>query len=209
MDAVNMLSKKNSYHHGNLRSELIYAAIELLDEQGVEAVSVRKIARKVGVAHSAPANHFKDKKALFTALATEIFTHLLSIMDKELKTKASSLSESIHLFSKTILEFGLKYPNRYHLLWRKECLNNEDEVLYAVMENMYERLTKILAEHQQQSASLIKSQASVESQAIALWSMIHGYVTLRLDGNLIAKNDEQSGLERQTAIIDVLLNGLM
>ena len=76
MDNVNM-SRATKYHHGNLRKELIRSALELLDEGGIESVGIRQVARKAGVAHSAPANHFRNKRALFTVLATEIFQDLL------------------------------------------------------------------------------------------------------------------------------------
>ena len=49
---------------------------------------------------------------------------------------------------------------------------------------------------------------SPETRAIALWSMVHGYVTMRLDGNLVEKNDEISELPRRKAIVEAMLEGL-
>ena len=71
---------EKAYHHGNLRFALIEAALDILDESGIDAVSIRQVAKRVGVAHSAPANHFKNKRALFTALAAEIFKQLAQKM---------------------------------------------------------------------------------------------------------------------------------
>ena len=49
---------------------------------------------------------------------------------------------------------------------------------------------------------------SLETRAIALWSMVHGYVTMRLDGNFVEKNDEMTGVPRQNAIVEAILEGL-
>lgn len=70
------------------------------------------------------------------------------------------------------------------------------------MEDMYALLTAILSEYAQ-----IK-QVDVETQAIALWSLIHGYVLLRLDENLKEGFDQVTGIKRQIAIIDILIDGI-
>jgi AcrR family transcriptional regulator len=69
-------SSKAPYHHGNLRSELIAAALKLLEEQGAAQLSLRSVARKLGVSQTAPYHHFADKNALLAALATEGFRKL-------------------------------------------------------------------------------------------------------------------------------------
>ncbi len=203
MDTVNIMSSESNYHHGSLRAALIKAAFTLLDKDGIDAVTIRQIARVVGVAHSAPANHFKNKRELFTALALEIFKQLSKTLKSELEPNDKNLRESIHAFSKTILDFGLKHPNRYTLLSRRDCFNSSDEELYKSMEEVYQHMTRILSTHSNED------NLDAQSQAIALWSMIHGYVMLRLEGALISGSDELTGEDRQIAIVDVIINGLI
>ncbi|MEH6347870.1 MAG: TetR/AcrR family transcriptional regulator [Bermanella sp.] len=202
MDSVNMASKANGYHHGNLRAELLMAAMDILDESGIEAVTIRQVARRVGVGHSAPANHFPHKQALLTQLAINIFNELGSLIKSQLQSAPEDVSEKISLLANTLVEFGLAKPNQYRLLWRRDYLDNSSEELNCAMDIIYDELLATLA-------SSKKSKVSVESKAIALWSMIQGYVTMRIDGNLEAKNDEVSGQERQQAIIEVLLRGIL
>jgi AcrR family transcriptional regulator len=203
MGTVNIMSSESNYHHGSLRAALLKAAFKLLDKDGIDAVTIRQIARVVGVAHSAPANHFKNKRELFTALALDIYNQLSKTLTDELKPNEKSLRKSIHAFSKIILDFGLKHPNRYILLSRRDCFNSSDEALYKSMEEVYQHMIRILSSHSNEKS------LDTESQAIALWSMIHGYVTLRLEGALISGSDELTGEDRQIAIIDVIINGLM
>lgn len=194
--------KNSTYHHGNLREEIVKVAFQLLDNEGVEALGIRKIARMLEVAHSAPANHFKNKQALLTALATESFQNLVSVIEKKIPREKDSIKKTIHYFCDTILEFGLSYPNRYKLLWRREYADNQNTELDEAMEKIYAQLTSILRIYAQ------NKHIDVESQAIALWSLIHGYVLLRLDGNLSQGFDEVTGIKRQTAIVDVFISGI-
>jgi len=64
------------YHHGNLRSALLAAAERTLRERGAQALSLRELARDVGVSHAAPRRHFPDRQALLEALAQEGFARL-------------------------------------------------------------------------------------------------------------------------------------
>jgi len=64
------------YHHGNLRQALLDRAMTELRDEGADALSLRELARAVGVSHAAPRRHFPDRKALLDALAIEGFERL-------------------------------------------------------------------------------------------------------------------------------------
>lgn len=195
------MTKAKNYHHGNLKNDLLQAGLIILDEEGVDGVGIRQVARKVGVAHSAPANHFKNKPALLTALADEIFQSLLLNIETSVN-EVEPLSEAVTKFCKSLLEFALQYPNRYRLIWRTDCLDKRNPELQEAMERVYQKLISLLRESARQK------NVDVESQAIAVWSMIHGYVSLRLDGNLQQGRDSVTGKDRVEAILAALLEGL-
>lgn len=199
---VSILKKTEKYHHGNLREELISSALQLLDEKGVEGVGIRQVARVVGVAHSAPANHFKNKQALYTALATDIVSSLLRTLQEKVRPERG-VEIAIHAFCQSLLDFALVQPNRYSLLWRKDCVNTVDPELNAAMEALYQLLLDVL------DTQAAKKGVDVESLAIAVWSLLHGYVSLRLDGNLGQGSDALTGTDRSEAIVGVILKGLL
>src|ERR1700684_2875232 len=64
------------YHHGNLRTALLEQAGRTVRERGVEALSLRELARETGVSHGAPRRHFADRQALLDALADAGFKRL-------------------------------------------------------------------------------------------------------------------------------------
>lgn len=188
--------------HGNLRSALITAGFALLDEGGAEAVTIREIARRAGVAHSAPANHFRDRIDLLTCLAIEIFDALGRVLDAAIECKIRSQPERLRSAARAVLEFALAHPNRYRLIWRPECLTPADSRLEAAATAVYERVRVLL------ETKGAKRLRSADTWTIAAWSMIHGYISLRLGGVIVEKHDEVSGTRRSEAIIDALIDGL-
>ena len=72
---------KRGYHHGDLRRALVEAALVAIEELGPEGFNLRDIARRVGVAASAPYRHFADKDALLAAVAAECSERLGAAMD--------------------------------------------------------------------------------------------------------------------------------
>lgn len=198
----NTISARHSYHHGNLREELLRCAFEMLESDGAEAITIRAVARAAGVAHSAPVNHFPNKQALLTSLAASIFHALAEEVTNGLKTGPMKYPDVIRTFANTITDYALAHPNRYRLLWRRDLLDDHDSELSAAMDRIYGLLIEKLGKDKR------VRKTSVETRAIALWSMVHGYVTMRLDGNFVEKNDEINGLPRQEAIVEAILEGI-
>ena len=64
---------KKSYHHGDLRQALLAEATAMLEESGADGLSLRALARRVGVSHAAPGHHFADRNALLAELAADGF----------------------------------------------------------------------------------------------------------------------------------------
>ena len=71
----------SQYHHGNLRETLLSLALDQISAGGVEALSMRKLAKDAGVSHAAPARHFSSKQALLTALVASFHDRLIGFMN--------------------------------------------------------------------------------------------------------------------------------
>jgi AcrR family transcriptional regulator len=72
---------KKTFHHGNLRAELLERAEAVLRARGAEELSLRELAREAGVSHGAPRSHFPDRRALLDALAERGFYRLADAID--------------------------------------------------------------------------------------------------------------------------------
>lgn len=201
MSRSSAATRDTPYHHGNLREALMDAAFALLDEDGAEAVTIRAVARRAGVTHAAPANHFAGRKALMTALAARVFEDLAREIARRLARAGGGLEARLRVFADAVLRFGLASPNRYRLIWRWDALDGQDAALQQSMDAIYDRLIAELSAHG--SSSL-----DPHSRAIALWSMVHGYVSMRIEGNLVPGRDAVTGEPREKAIVTALLGGI-
>jgi AcrR family transcriptional regulator len=80
---------ERAYHHGNLRAALLEQAERTLRDRGVQELSLRELAREVGVSHGAPRRHFPDRQALLDALAEAGYARL----GAELRSAADGAGE--------------------------------------------------------------------------------------------------------------------
>ena len=72
------MTRDTAYHHGNLPTALRCAAVDVINERGLGSFSLREVARRAGVSHTAPAHHFGDMRGLLTSVAIEGFEALHS-----------------------------------------------------------------------------------------------------------------------------------
>ena len=93
--------KSNKYHHGNLRNELIEAGLKIINEEGVEHLSLRKAATMCSVSHAAPKSHFENKEAFVEAIKQQVTMEFSKAMEDVVVNNSDS--------SKLIMEFGLAY----------------------------------------------------------------------------------------------------
>ena len=105
-----MTAQPKPYHHGNLAEAILLRAAEIIDQEGIEALTLRGIARDLGVSHGAPNRHFRNKAALLSALATEGW---LQVRDATLAAAEATGSDSAHV--------RLNAMGRGYLRW---ALNN-------------------------------------------------------------------------------------
>ncbi len=190
-------SNPKPFHHGDLKSVLFSVAQDRLDEHGVEGVTIRAVAREAGVSHGAPVNHYKDRRALLTALAKAQFVELLASIEGKLASAEDVSGTRVEVFAKVMMDFGFLYPNRYSLLWRADLIDHTDPELLNVMNRIYDRLCEEFSKAPRDRAF------DKDTYAVAFWSMVHGYVDMRLSGMFEPLSDSKSGAPRGGAIINL------
>src|ERR1700749_1566669 len=96
----------NTYHQGDLRDALVQAALHEVEESGPEAISLKALAKKLGVSQPAPYRHFADREALLAAVTAEACRQV-SAMLREAIGKPSRRSK-LSRFAQATLAFGLR-----------------------------------------------------------------------------------------------------
>lgn len=155
----------STYHHGDLRTALLQAAGDLLEEQGVSALSLREAARRAGVSHNAPYRHFPDREALLAALATEGFRSL----GESLKGRGG------REMGEAYVRFALAHPNRFRLMFGGLVEGGKHPGLRSAASATYDALVAAFREQ--------RDIADPEMAAAAAWSLVHGLAQLLLDGH--------------------------
>lgn len=177
-----MSQSRASYHHGDLEAALLATARSLVEENGVEAVSLRQIAATLGVSPSAVYHHFPDKSALLAALA--------GIVHQELGEAVSGASQSaqgtgavaakvrLKAIGQAYFDFANAHQNLFRLAFGPYCPKRADGQQESLA---FTALTQTLAQLRQAGALTAESD---EAAALIAWSSIHGAANLVIDGIL-------------------------
>ncbi|MET9028566.1 WHG domain-containing protein [Nocardia sp. NPDC004168] len=162
---------KDGYHHGDLRAALLTAAAERIAADGVDALSLRNLARHAGVSHAAPAHHFGDRAGLLTALATEGF----ELLAEQLAQAGSDFREVAVAY----IRFAREHPGHFDVMFRHSLLHAENETLRAARERSGSALRSGVS-----SIQPSHSQDRQLSTRLAAWSLVHGFASLWREGAL-------------------------
>src|ERR1700739_4949489 len=105
----------NAYHHGDLREALIRAALLDAEQGGPEAISIKALAKRLGVSQPAPYRHFADREALLVAVTAEAFRQFTAVLREAVRkpSKRSKLSR----IARATLDFGLTRNGLYRLMF--------------------------------------------------------------------------------------------
>jgi len=187
-------STRTPYHHGDLKRALIDTALAMVTEEGAWSFTLREVARRAGVSHAAPYNHFPDKAALLAEVAALGFQALGREMEAAARRPRSTRQALIGIAT-AYVRFGVEHPAHYRLMFGPELA---DEERYPVLEQASDATFAALtgALERGQAAGELR-RGSVQEQAVAAWSLVHGLATLLLDRRLSFLGVSTGEAERQ------------
>lgn len=166
--------KDKPYHHGDLRNKLIEAGIELITEDGMKDFSLRKVAAKCGVSHTAPYSHFENIERLTQAMGEHVTQKFMERLYESTQNQADSCAAVLSL-GKAYISFFMENPHYYQFLFYYSGLtinlDNGAESDYKPF-----ALFKETAYRMFDDISLAKE--DYLNNLLALWSMVHGIVSL-------------------------------
>ena len=160
-----------SYHHGELRPALAAAALELLAEGGVDALSLRAVARRAGVSAMAPYRHYADKEALLAAVAAQGFDGLRSAL--QIADRQAGAGQALTAQAVAYVRYALDNPALFRLMFGPARAGTHPE-LAAAGEGAYAVLAHRVATD-------MRAGAECEARVLGCWSLVHGLACLHLD----------------------------
>lgn len=170
------------YHHGDLRRTLIETALTMLTEEGAWNFTLREVARRAGVSHTAPYNHFADKSALLAEVAALGFDALRERMDAAAARHPRSARQVLQGIAGAYVRFAVEHPAHYRLMFGPDLAEKEQHpTLQKAADATFGVLTGAL--ERGQAAGDIR-RGAVREQALAAWALVHGLATLLIDKRL-------------------------
>lgn len=181
----------DTYHHGDLRRALLDAAHDVLVEQGVGALSLRDLARRVGVSPTAPYHHFDGKAGLVEALCDDALAGLDRALAEADATHPDPVAR-IRAQGIAYVLFAVDHPAPFRLAFRPEmgspfaALADDPEALPDAAG--FRHLVRAVSE-------LVADPAERTALAVAAWSLVHGLASLLVDGPLAALASDRDRVE--------------
>ena len=180
--AMATLKPGNRYHHGNLREALIAATIALIEERGVEHVSVREAAKRAGVSAGAPFRHFPTKAALMTAVAEQAMTRLRSMVDAGLAIASDQPLERFEAIGRAYLDWALQNPTHFQIISSRtlidfnasESLRRDNDTIRRVMEDLLTEAAR---------RGLLAPDIDFASLVLSARAFVYGLARMYIDGH--------------------------
>ncbi len=193
-----------TYHHGGLRQALIDAGLAILNEENVLALSLRKVAKRADVSHTAPYRHFKDKSDLLAAIAEEGFRALSAEMKIAFALFPEDPRNVLLELGRRYVGFGVQHPAQLSLMFsdllRQGVSDSLGESAFATLELVIQAITA------GQRANLLKA-GDPQDLARTYWALAHGLAMLSKEG-LLATEDNEVDQDKITSQLENLLAGM-
>ncbi len=180
---------KKTYHHGDLKQELIHNGLLLLNKEGIEGFSLRKVASMCGVSHNAPYKHFKDKDELINEINKEVLKKFYISLLEVTEVYPNEPKVQIIEIGKAYVKFMVENPEYLKFLFLSENesgIKIEDNKFccssvgaFGVFKDSAERFFKEIK---------LDENLFVE-KTLTLWSIVHGIAILIANKSIEYKGD--------------------
>jgi AcrR family transcriptional regulator len=191
------------YHHGDLRAALIARAAEVVTAGGVDSLSLRELARDLGVSHGAPSRHFADRQALLDALALDGFERLRVTMAAALPTAdgAGDFAAQLADLAAAYVQFAVRNASLLAVMFAAKTREASPAELPAALDLAFAAPLRAIAQAQERGEV---AAGDVEEVATGILATMHGYAALVTAGLL---RPDESGAEL-AGVIGRLMDGL-
>ncbi|PKW08624.1 transcriptional regulator, TetR family [Streptomyces sp. 1222.5] len=189
------------YHHGDLRAALLESAERTLREKGAGALSLREMARDIGVSHAAPGRHFKDKQALIDALALDGYERLNEALSSAADRPDQSFEQRMTALARAYLGFAVENPELLELMFARKHDPDSSAQLAAAVDQSLGSFTRMIADAQERGEIVQGDPERITTVAAA---SLHGLAAL-IAGCALDAEETLAGLD---AHVHLLLHGL-
>lgn len=175
--------RRTSYHHGNLVEALIAVTVEIIEERGVEHVSVREAAKRAGVSPGAPFQHFRSKSALLTAVAEQAMGRLReAVAAAQSDADANGPIAVLEAIGQGYLRWALANPTHFEIMNSRTLIDFEaSDSLRTQNEAIRQRMFELLA--QARGRGQLVEGLDVNYIVLTARALVYGLARMAIDGH--------------------------
>ncbi len=168
-------NSKKSYHHGDLFRAMLSASLEVIENEGLESLSLRALAKRCGVSQTAPYRHFASKEHLLAVLAETGCQQLNAYMQQAVQQGKTPLGK-LQLVLECYLNYALEHRASFQLMFNARYLKRD----------RYPALQKSLAKNHHIIEELLRAAGTedalvAKNQTALLYGAVHGLATLAIN----------------------------
>ncbi|OUD08572.1 TetR family transcriptional regulator [Marivivens niveibacter] len=194
--------EKKRYHHGDLRRVILDTAMTMLAEPAGVNFTLRAVARRAGVSHSAPYKHFEDKAALLTEMALVGFDQLTAALDNSVQVAPEGFRSKFFAAAAAYIDFARQNPSLYRLMFGGEFGTISAHLDPRALKT-FDFAVKLIEQGQQEGQV---RERPLKGQATACWAQIHGLTMLELNSLLQPEKVGENVIEQAIVALHEGLN---
>lgn len=201
-------SKDSGYHHGNVKNELINAALEIMENEDLEKVSLRRLARMIGVTPVAVYNQFASKDVMMEGIKTRAFEEYVTFFDVNFKSQPEP-EQNIFAICKIYFDFSRLHPTLFDVMYKQRAPRGFFETRrLPAYRNSRGLLSHSLADVYNKY-QIPFTEESLSNGVLLIWAQLHGLVVLHESGSLALmlgeENVPEKGSPEEYTIVENLI----
>lgn len=176
---------KKQYHHGNLRKDLIDKGLQLINKEGYEGLSLRKVAVMCGVSHAAPYKHFENKDELVYAITLEAINSFTASLEEAVEACPNDPTAQLIEMGKQYVKFMVENPDYFKFIFLCEN-SNSIKITNNRFSNTQEGPFDVFQKCANNYLNAIKANDDDRvSDTVAMWSLVHGFAALIVNKSIV------------------------
>lgn len=186
------MSKKDTYHHGDLRQKIIDEALAWIERENIVSLSLRGIARRLGVSHNAPYRHFPDKESLLVEIAQTGFHQLHQALQQTLEESFLDHQQRLEAIGVTYIRYAIANQTYYRVMFSdRQLICDKYPELDRISERVFNVLLNVIKAGQVAEVFIAEDSRQL---ARVCWSLTHGVSMLAIDNQFSISGSEDSDL---------------
>ncbi|MFT6670556.1 MAG: AcrR family transcriptional regulator [Afipia broomeae] len=171
------MAKASKTRTGNLREDCVAEALSIIATDGIDKLSLREVARRLGVSHQAPYKHYESRDHLLAEVLKGAYSQFANYLDSQLK-KGSANENHLREMGEAYIRYAMSHPLEYQLMFNTDLPDPSGHPdMLKQAHHAFDMLRDALRSRAKTSQRPMAAK-EIDHQALFVWSTLHGFVSI-------------------------------